>query len=82
MLLLHRHLAHHLVVAGIAAALSVGSVSLDVVVVEARKRSQDGVTPAEVPRGRGRVVSLPERRLADLLATSRCHPPWRPTTSC
>lgn len=65
-LLLHRRLARHLVVAGIAAALSVGSVSPDVVAVEARKRSPDGVTPAEVPRGRGRVVSLPERRLADL----------------
>src|SRR5215218_8356948 len=75
--LLHRHLAHHLVVAGIAAALSVGLVSPDVVAVKARKRSQDGVTPAEVPRGRGRVVSLRERRLADLPATNRRYPPWR-----
>jgi len=70
------------VVAGIAAALLVGSVSPDVVAVKARKRSQDGVTPAEVPRGRGRVVSLRERRLADLPATNRRYPPWRPTTSC
>src|SRR4029450_1751380 len=39
-LLLHRHLEHADVIAGISAALSVGSVSADVVAVEARKAAQ------------------------------------------
>jgi hypothetical protein len=68
-LLLHRHLEHADVLAGIGAALSVGSVNADVVAVEARKAAQQrGTQPPPVeatPRGQ-QVVSLTERRLADL----------------
>jgi hypothetical protein len=67
-LLLHRHLDHGDVVAGIAAAVSVGSVNADVVAVEARKAAQQRGVPAPpveaTPRGQ-RVVSLTERRLVD-----------------
>ena len=55
-LLLHRHLAAADVVAGIGAALTVGSVSPDVVAVEARKaaaaRGDNNVAPAPTPAGR------------------------------
>ena len=77
-LLLHRRLAHIDVVAGLAAAVSVGSANPDVVAVEARKAAHArGVTatlpgaaalgqqlPA-LPAVRDRVVSLTERRLVD-----------------
>lgn len=73
-LLLHRHLDHADVLAGISAALSVGSVNADVVAVEARKAAQRrGAAPPSVeamPRGQ-RVVSLTERRLADLPGDDR-----------
>lgn len=65
-LLLHRHLPTVDVLAGISAALSVGSTSADVVAVEARKHAQErGAEAWPVPdSGRGqRVVSLTERRL-------------------
>ena len=52
-LLLHRHLQPADVLAGITAALSVGSVSVDVVAVEATPRRQQ-------------VISLTARRLAEL----------------
>jgi hypothetical protein len=69
-LLLHRHLDRRDVLAGITAALSVGSTSADVVAVEARKAAQHrGVTArpdATAPRGAERVVSLTARRLAAL----------------
>jgi len=78
-LLLHRHLAHRDVVAGLAAAVSVGSANPDVVAVEARKAAHargasttlpTTLTPtdqetARVPAARDRVVSLTERRLVD-----------------
>lgn len=78
-LLLHRHLAHSDVVAGLAAAVLVGSASPDVVAVEARKaahaRGASATLPAtlssanqettRVPAARDRVVSLTERRLVD-----------------
>lgn len=78
-LLLHRHLAHADVVAGLAAAVSVGSASPDVVAVEARKAARargDSTTvpptmmsadqhSERVPAARDRVVSLTERRLVD-----------------
>jgi hypothetical protein len=66
-LLLHRHLDHGDVLAGITAALSVGSTSADVVAVEARKAAgqRDGA-PASVSVSSGPVVSLTERRLAAL----------------
>lgn len=59
-LLLHRHLGHADVVAGLAAAVSVGSASPDVVAVEARKATQargvtvptSGSRPAAVDRAR------------------------------
>jgi transposase len=70
-LLLHRHLQHADVLAGISAALSVGSISADVVAVEARKAAQErGVQPPPIeatPR-RQQVVSLTERRQAELPA--------------
>jgi hypothetical protein len=66
-LLLHRHLDTADVLAGITAALAVGSVSPDVVAVEARKAAQHrGIQPAPLPaiqRSR-QVISLPERRRA------------------
>jgi hypothetical protein len=73
-LLLHRHLEHTDVLAGINAALSVGSISADVVAVEARKAAQGrGVAPPPVdaaPR-RQQVISLTERRLTELPADDR-----------
>jgi hypothetical protein len=78
-LLLHRHLAHHDVAAGLTAAVAVGSTSPDVVAVEARKAAQlRGATttfgasgsavdqaPSVVPARRDQVASLTERRLVD-----------------
>jgi transposase len=68
-LLLHRHLEHGDVLAGVTAALAVGSVSADVVAVEARKAArQRGAQPPpaeQLPR-REQVVSLTARRLAEL----------------
>lgn len=76
-LLLHRHLPDADVLAGIRAALSVGSTSPDVVAVEARKAAQPGgpdpasaVTDPPAPTEQ-RVVSLTERRLAELPADAR-----------
>ena len=72
-LLLHRHLGHADVRAGITAALAVGSVSADVVAVEARKAAGQR-TQAPVAAGPGaseRVVSLTGRRLAALPAGDR-----------
>ena len=77
-LLLHRHLDHADVLAGISAALSVGSTSADVVAVEARKAAQRDDTPTEpeasAPPQRGRVVSLTGRRLAALPSDGRPPP--------
>jgi len=46
-LLLHRHLPHADVVAGLAAALSVGAATADVVAVEARKAAQTRTAPIQ-----------------------------------
>jgi hypothetical protein len=72
-LLLHRHLAHSDVVAGLAAATGIGAARADVVAVEARRiaehrpsqgfSSQDDGGSASVPAQR--VISLTERRLGD-----------------
>jgi transposase len=73
-LLLHRRLDRDDVLAGISAALSVGSASADVVAVEARKAAgQRGSAPPveTVPSRRERVVSLTERRLAALPGDGR-----------
>ena len=75
-LLLHRHLGHGDVHAGISAALAVGSVSPDVVAVEARKAAhQRGLQPpppAAPPRQQ--VISLSHRRYAGLPAVDRPPP--------
>ena len=76
-LLQHRHLAHADVLAGISAALSVGSVNADVVAVEARKAAQQRgavPSPAESTPRRHQVVSLTERRLTDLPDDDRTLP--------
>jgi len=79
-LLLHRHLAHGDVVAGLAAAVAIGSTNPDVVAVEARKAAQlRGASPTVgapqaaaaaatapvAPTRRDRVASLTERRLIE-----------------
>ncbi|HEY3603156.1 MAG TPA: IS21 family transposase [Sporichthyaceae bacterium] len=66
-LLLHRHMRHDHVVAGIAAALSAGGVNAEVVAVEARKAARPTTT--------GVVVDLAERRLP---ADSRPAPDLNP----
>jgi hypothetical protein len=76
-LLLHRHLGHGDVHAGITAALAVGSVSPDVVAVEARKAAEHrgALTlpiAAELPRQQ--VISLTRRRQAGLAADDRPMP--------
>jgi hypothetical protein len=74
-LLLHRHMDHADVLAGINAALSVGSTSADVVAVEARKAAQGSDAPTEPETSTspqpGRVVSLTESRLAALPGDDR-----------
>jgi hypothetical protein len=66
-LLLHRHLAPADVLAGITAALTVGSTNPDVVAVEGRKAAQQhsaGLPPAAATKpSKDEVVSLTERRL-------------------
>jgi transposase len=72
-LLLHRHLDRVDVLAGITAALSVGSTSPDVVALEARKAAERrGTTtgPDDANPG-GRVVILAEHRLAAVPADTR-----------
>jgi hypothetical protein len=82
-LLLHRHMRHGDVVAGLAAAVSVGATSADVVAVEARRHAsrpnpdandQPPQWPPAAP-GRPRVVSLTERRLTDPEAVIAGLPP-------
>jgi hypothetical protein len=63
-LLLHRHHTHVDVVAGITAALAVGTVSPDVVALETRKHAHQQADAADAADAV--VVSLEARRLADL----------------
>ncbi|MGW7027158.1 IS21 family transposase [Streptomyces xanthophaeus] len=73
-LLLHRHMAHEDVVAGIAAALKAGALTADAVALEARKAADtDASVPAphqeQITRpaeGGATVTSLTARRLAAL----------------
>lgn len=75
-LLLHRHLRHEHVLAGLTAALGVGAVNPDVVALEARKAADaDTTTPTagageEPPQGPS-VASLTQRRLAELPPDTR-----------
>jgi hypothetical protein len=77
-LLLHRHLDRAGVLAGISAALSIGSTNADVVAVEARKAASAHPVSAEpdatASRLRERVLSLTERRLAALPVDDRSLP--------
>jgi hypothetical protein len=73
-LLLHRHLERADVLAGISAALSVGSTSSDVVALAARKaadRRDAAATAPDQPRRGGRVVVLAEHRSAAVPADER-----------
>jgi transposase len=72
-LLLSRHMAHEHVVAGIAAALRVGALTCDAVALEARKaaESEDPTTTAAPAPEPSPVVSLTERRLAQLPPDNR-----------
>jgi hypothetical protein len=72
-LLLHRHLPHDHVVAGIAAALGSGALTADAVAVEARRIADDLPTPSTTgpDRTSNPVVSLTQRRLAQLPADTR-----------
>jgi hypothetical protein len=73
-LLLHRHLDRIDVLAGITAALTVGSTNPDVVALEARKAAETrGATagPDDAHPGSGRVVILAEHRTAAVPADTR-----------
>lgn len=83
-LLLHRSMEDHHVIAGIAAALQVGAVSADVVAVEARRCAAEDDTGwarpdchpgAKVDVIEHRVVSLTQRRLTDPAAVIAGLPP-------
>ncbi|SFR38602.1 Transposase [Microbacterium azadirachtae] len=83
-LLLHRHMPAEAVVAGITAALSVGSVLADVVALEARRAAENGPAAAGQPRvpATANVASITQRRLMDPLAVIAGLPPdRRPTPS-
>lgn len=72
MLLLLRHLDRADVLAGITAALSVGSTSPDVVALEARKAAERrGAEAPETADEGGRVVILAEHRSAAVPADAR-----------
>lgn len=75
-LLLHRHMPHEHVVAGLAAGLQAGALTADAVALQARKFAETDDRPQAVEPGRpaGKVVSLTERRLAQLPADTRPPP--------
>jgi hypothetical protein len=76
-LLLHRHMPHEHVVAGLAAALRAGALTADAVALQARKFAETDDHPHTVDepaRPVGNVVSLTERRLAQLPADTRPAP--------
>jgi transposase len=73
-LLLHRHMTHEHVVAGLAAALRAGAVTADAVALEARKAADADTTPLPVTDRvvpAAAVTSLTERRLAHLPTDTR-----------
>jgi hypothetical protein len=76
-LLLRRHMPHEHVVAGLAAALQVGALTADAVALRARKFAETDDHPHivdEPARPASNVVSLTERRLAQLPADTRPAP--------
>ena len=75
-LLLHRHMTHEHVVAGLAAALKAGALTADAVALEARKAADtDDGQPArpepEPAASQPAVTSLTQRRLAQLPPDTR-----------
>jgi hypothetical protein len=74
-LLLHRHMAHEHVVAGLAAALRAGALTADAVALEARKAADADDQPAAEEPGPAAppatVASLTARRLAQLPPDTR-----------
>jgi hypothetical protein len=73
-LLLHRHMTHEHVVAGIAAALKAGALTADAVALEARKTAEVDHGPADTMPDDPQpspVASLTARRLARLPADTR-----------
>jgi hypothetical protein len=72
-LLLHRHLDRADVVAGIGAALSVGSTNVDVVALEARRAAERHVGAGSTIDAD--VVVLAARRAAPLVAVAECPMP-------
>ncbi|CUU59765.1 hypothetical protein Ga0074812_13164 [Parafrankia irregularis] len=71
-LLLHRHLAHEHVVAGLAAALRAGALTADAVALEARRAADTDEPPPSTPPQPGSAVSsLTERRLIQLPPDTR-----------
>ena len=76
-LLLHRHMPHEHVVVGLAAALRAGALTADAVALQARKFAETDNHPYPVDepaRLASNVVSLTERRLAQLPADTRPAP--------
>lgn len=73
--MLHRHMPHEHVVAGLATAVRAGALTADAVALEARKFAEnDDRPPASSPGPRAlptNVISLTERRLTQLPADSR-----------
>ena len=74
-LLLHRHMAHEHVVAGLAAALRAGALTADAVALEARKAADTDIAPAPAPdratSAAAAVASLTQRRLTHLPSDTR-----------
>lgn len=76
-LLLHRHMAHEHVVAGLATALRAGALTADAVALEARKAADGETSPAALPapgtpeQDTQAVASLTLRRLAHLPPDTR-----------
>lgn len=75
-LLLHRHMRHEQVVAGLAAALSAGALTADAVALEARKADTDPNTAEaavdlDTPAEQQGVISLTAHRLASLPPDTR-----------
>jgi len=74
-LLLHRHMTHEHVVAGLATAVRAGALTADAVALEARKFAetdeQPPATPVSPQAFPANVVSLTQRRLAQLPPDTR-----------